>query len=345
MDTTTAVEEIRARLGELVPDFWTAAEVLRALNSACTRFSMAEKWEWLYTVGSDTLTAGTTTMYLQPGTSGNRHFLLEGTFSGDARPRHPRRVTAAEGVRLRAQFYTPMSDPMVYFFVSQPDEGANEVETITNAGSTTGTFTITFDGQTTATIARGATAADVRDALVALSNIGPADVRVYGGALGTAAVYVEFRGQYAGVNVPAMTLGGTTTSMTVATATAGGSASQLWSPVIEFLPELTRDMDITYTYLRLPRVLSAGADVVDVPDEYTDAVIAYATGRLWLKELKDSAKADEQFGLYHQIVDDAKRDQRKLLGDEGFAWGKDEPQTGFTSESDYAYRHFSGPLG
>jgi hypothetical protein len=345
LDTATAVEEIRARLGELVPDFWTAPEVLRALNSACTRFAMAEKWEWLYTVGSDTLTAGTTTLYLQPGTSGNRHFLLEGTFSGDERPRHPRRITAAEGVALRSRFYTAAADPVAYFFVSQPDEGANELQHIANAGSTSGTFTITFDGQTTATISRGATAANVRDALVALSNVGPADVRVYGGPLGTAAVYVEFRGQYAGVNVPAMTLGGTTTSMTVTTDTAGGSASQLWSPVIEFIPELTRDLELTYTYLRLPRVLSDDADIVDVPDEYTDAVIAHATARLWLKELRDSAKADEQFGLYNMVLEDAKRDQRKLLADESFAWGKTEPQWGMESETDYAYRHFSGPLG
>ncbi|HXJ67113.1 MAG TPA: hypothetical protein VNN79_25450 [Actinomycetota bacterium] len=345
MDTTTAVEEIRARLGELVPDFWTAAEVLRALNSACTRFAMAEKWEWLWTVTSDTLTAGTTTMYLQPGVSPNRQFLLEGTFSGDTRPRHPRRVTPPEGVALRSRYYTPGNDPMVYFFVSQPDEGANEIQHLVNGGSTSGTFTITFDGQTTAVISRGATAADIRDALVALSNLGPADVRVYGGPLGTGAVYVEFRGVLAGVNVPAMTLGGTTTSMTVTTDTAGGSPSQLWSPVIEFLPELTRDFDITYTYLRLPRVLSAGSDVVDVPDEYTDAVLAKATARLWLKELRDSVKAQEQELEYMRVLDDAKRDQRKLVADEGFAWGKDEPQDFLGSDSDFTYRHFSGPLG
>lgn len=345
MDTTTAVEEIRARLGELSPDFWTAAEVLRALNAACVRFAMAEKWEWLYTAGSDTLVAGETTLALQPGVSAARHFMASGLFSGDSRPRALRRVTAAEGFQLRTRYYTPASDPMVYFLHDVEDAGANELQHIVNTGSTSGTFTITFDGQTTAVISRGAAASDVRDALVALSNIGPADVRVYGGALGTNAVYVEFRGQYAGVNVPAMTLGGTTTNMSVTTDQAGGSPSSTFTSVIEFLPELTRDLDIDYVYLRVPRVVSAGSDVIDIPEEYIDGVIAKATARLWLKELRDSNKHDEQELLYQMVLDDAKRDQRKLLGDEGFAWGKDEPQSGFVSGDDYTYRHFTGPLG
>jgi len=345
LDTTTAVEDIRARLGELSPDFWTAAEVLRALNSACIRFAMAEKWEWLYTVGSDTLVAGETQLALVPGVSVTRHFHVEGFFSGDPKPYSPRRVTAAEGMRMRARMYTPANYPSIYFLHDVVDAGANELQDIANVGSTSGTFTIDFDGQTTAVISRGATAATVRDALVALSNIGPADVRVYGGPLGTAPVYVEFRGQYAGVNVPAMTLGGTTTNMSVTTDTAGGAPSSVYTPTIEFLPELTRDLDLTYTYLRIPRTLTTGTDVVDIPEEYIDGVLAKATARLWLKELRDSVKAQEQELEYMRVLDDAKRDQRKLLGDEAFAWGKDEPQMGYQSDADYVYRHFSGPLG
>lgn len=345
MDTGTAVEEVRARLGELSPDFWTAAEVLRALNAACTRFGMAEKGEWLFTTASDTLPADTATLDLQQGVSVNRQFLLEGLFSGDTRPRHPRRVTPAEGVQLRGRFYTSASDPIAYYLSSVADADANEIETITNAGSTSGTFDITYSGQTTATLSRGATAAEVQAALQALSNIGDADVRCYGGPLGTAAVYIEFRGALGGINITPVTLGGTTTSMTVATPQAGGATSGLYTPTITFVPTLSRDFALTYTYLRVPRTLAVSADVIDIPEEYVDAVIAHATGRLWLKELRDSRKADEQFGLYNQVLDDAKRDQRKLLGDESFAWGKEEPQYGFKSEKDYVYEHFSGPLG
>jgi hypothetical protein len=345
LDTGTAVEDIRARLGELVPDFWTAAEVLRALNSACVRFAAAEKWEWLYTIGTDTLVAGETDLDLTPGVSVNRHFLLEGTFSGDPRPRNPKRVTPSEGITLRRSMYTVSSEPTAYFLASVADSGANEVESLENAGSTAGTFTLTYSGQTTAVISRGATAAEIQSALTALSNIGDADVHVYGGDLGTAAVYIEFRGALGGINVNPVTLGGTTTSLTVATLTSGGSASGAYTPTLRFVPSLSRDLDLTYIYLRTPRVLVDDVDVIDIPEEYVDAVLAHATGRLWLKELKDSAKADEQMGLYYSVLEDAKRDQRKLTADENFAWGKNQPQTGMETESDYAYGHFSGHLG
>jgi hypothetical protein len=345
LDTTTAVEEIRARLGELVPDFWTAPEVLRALNAACVRFGMAEKWEWLYTVGSDTLTAGTADLTLTPGVSVNRHFLLSGLFSGDNSPRTPTRVTASEGFMLQRTHYTDASDPVAFYLASVEDTGSNEIETVTNAGSTSGTFTLTYSGQTTAVISRGATAAEIQAALRALSNIGDADVRCYGGPLGTAAVYIEFRGALGGLDITPVTLGGTTTSMTVATTQAGGAASGLYAATLRFVPALTRDMQLEYIYLRTPRTLISGTDVIDIPEEYVDAVIAHATARLWLKELRDSAKADEQFGLYYAVLDDAKRDQRKLIGDENFAWGKNQPQTGMQTEADYAYGHFSGHLG
>jgi hypothetical protein len=345
LDTTTAVEEIRARLGELVPDFWTASEVLRALNAACTRFAMAEKWEWLYTVGTDTLTAGSSDLVLTSGVSVNRHFLLSGLFSGDPSPRTPQRVTPAEGFMLQRTHYTDASDPVAYYLASVEDAGSNEVESITNAGSTSGTFTITYSGQTTGTISRGATAATIQAALRALSNIGDADVRCYGGPLGTGAVYIEFRGALGGLDITPVTLGGTTTSMTVATPTAGGAASGLYAATIRFVPALTRDIDLTYLYLRNPRVVSAGTDVLDIPEEYVDGVLAHATARLWLKELRDSAKADEQFGLYYAVVDDAKRDQRKLNADETVAWGRNQPLLGLRTEADYSYGHFSGHLG
>ena len=50
--------------------------------------------------------------------------------------------------------------------------GANEVQLITLANHTGGTFTLTWNGQTTAAIAYNATAATVAAALKALSNIG-----------------------------------------------------------------------------------------------------------------------------------------------------------------------------
>lgn len=98
---------------------------------------------------------------------------------------------------------------------------ANEIETIT-VDATSGTFTLTFTGQTTGAIARNASAADVQTALEALSNIAPGDVIVTGGPLVTAAVTVEFAGAYDGTNVTQMTansgsLSGGTHTATIAT--------------------------------------------------------------------------------------------------------------------------------
>ena len=100
----------------------------------------------------------------------------------------------------------------------------NEVQTVTvGAGATGGTFTLTFEGQTTAGIAYNATAAAVLAALEALSNIDPGDVTVTGAAGGP--YTVTFTGRYAGVNVPQMDRSGAalvgTSTVTVATTTQG----------------------------------------------------------------------------------------------------------------------------
>lgn len=78
----------------------------------------------------------------------------------------------------------------------------NEVQTVT-IDATGGTFTLTYDGQTTATIAFDASAATVDTRLTALSNIGPSDVAVTGEAGGPWAV--EFTGDLAEENVALMT--------------------------------------------------------------------------------------------------------------------------------------------
>jgi hypothetical protein len=102
---------------------------------------------------------------------------------------------------------------------------SNEVQTLTEGGSGLTSFTITWNGQTTASIDDDATAAEVQAALEALSNIGVGDVVVTGGPLGTGPFTVTFTGALAGTDVAAMTTtptGGTGT-VTVATTTAGGT--------------------------------------------------------------------------------------------------------------------------
>ena len=80
--------------------------------------------------------------------------------------------------------------------------GDPEQQRVRVAGASGGTFTLTFDGQTTGNIAYNASAATVQAALEALSNIAPGDVTVVLNA--TSDWTVEFAGAYAGVNVPEM---------------------------------------------------------------------------------------------------------------------------------------------
>jgi hypothetical protein len=106
---------------------------------------------------------------------------------------------------------------------------SNEVQTLTvTGGPTGGTFTITFDGQTTAAIAYNATSSVVQTALEGLSNVNPGDITVTGNAGGPWTL--TFGGQYLGENAATVTTteaftGGTTPDITVATTTAGGTAA------------------------------------------------------------------------------------------------------------------------
>src|SRR5262249_40815499 len=75
---------------------------------------------------------------------------------------------------------------------------ANEVQEVELNDATGGTFTLTFDGQTTAALDWDASSSEVESALEALSNIDA--VSVSGSAGGPFSV--TFEGSLAGTNVP-----------------------------------------------------------------------------------------------------------------------------------------------
>lgn len=74
---------------------------------------------------------------------------------------------------------------------------------------TGGTFTLTFDGQTTADIAWDANAATVQSALLALSNIDPGEVSVTGADLPGGVMEIEFIGSLAQTDVAEITVDST----------------------------------------------------------------------------------------------------------------------------------------
>lgn len=103
--------------------------------------------------------------------------------------------------------------------------GTNEVQLVTiGGGATAGTFTLTYSGQTTATIPFGSTAAVVQTALRALSNVGASQVAVTGATGGP--YTVTFTGTLATTDVAAITgnaggLTGGTPTVVITTPTPG----------------------------------------------------------------------------------------------------------------------------
>lgn len=134
------------------------------------------------------------------------------------------------GVFVAPDYYFggPAGEPAADIAPPQAPCGA-ETQSVAITGTPTGgTYTLTFDGQTTAPIVYNAAASAVVTALNALSNVDPGDVTATGGPHPGSPILVTFVGQYEGVNVPQMTgnaallTGGTTPAVVVTTTQQGG---------------------------------------------------------------------------------------------------------------------------
>lgn len=142
--------------------------------------------------------------------------------------------TLKRGTISDLQFCSP--DPYVKAFLIGgaviTRAATSEVQTVTITGTPTGgTFTLTFDGQTTSAIAYNATNTDVDTALEALSNLEPGDVTVTGGPGPGTPFTVTFNSALG--DVPVMTAngaaltGGTTPTVTVTTGTPGSNLTAI----------------------------------------------------------------------------------------------------------------------
>ena len=106
----------------------------------------------------------------------------------------------------------------------------NEIQLVTPAGLITGgTWTITYDGQTTSALAHNANAATITAALVALSNVASGDMVATGGPISSAPVTITVAGALAATNVAEVTVDAsslttTTVTLTPSTVTAGVAA-------------------------------------------------------------------------------------------------------------------------
>lgn len=125
--------------------------------------------------------------------------------------------------------------------------GTNEVQTLTRT-STGGTITLTFDGETTATIpasAAGFTAAATQAALEALDNVSVGDIVVTGSAGGP--LSLTFGGRYAAADVPIVVVDNTL-------ATGGTIVAATGTPGV-YGPELV------YNGIALTAATAAGDDL------------------------------------------------------------------------------------
>lgn len=175
------------------------------------------------------------------------------------------------------------------------DTDVQEVQTVTiTGGPTGGTFTLTWNAQTTAAIAYNATAAAVQLALEALSNIAPGDVVVSGANGGP----YTLRWAYGKGNVAAPTgdaaglTGGTAPAVVVATVTAGSAlyTDPLGTGVsgtVYYLPQALRVEDRCKTLGGLQLITEASIK------RQTEAATSYVVAReLWTGDLSDSQPYD-----------------------------------------------------
>lgn len=94
---------------------------------------------------------------------------------------------------------------------------------------------------------------------------------------------------------------------------------------IRFAPKADKAYTVEYSFLRNPTDLVLDTDEPNIPEVYQEAIIAFATGMLWLKELSGAGKAQEQFNLYNIVVEQARREMKALSVGDTLVWGRQAP--------------------
>lgn len=111
-----------------------------------------------------------------------------------------------------------------------------------------------------------------------------------------------------------------------ASAVADADSDNLYIYTVTLIPTPTSNMTFRFLYLRDGVVLSGDTVEPDLPVEFHKALVHYAAGTAWLKELNGGPKAQEQFDLYNLTVVQAKREFFADNNDQPLVMGKNEPQ-------------------
>jgi hypothetical protein len=109
-------------------------------------------------------------------------------------------------------------------------------------------------------------------------------------------------------------------------AVADTDNDNLYIYTLTLVPTPTGAMTLAFLYIRDGVVLSGDTTEPDLPVEYHKALVHYAAGTAWLKELNGGGKAAEQFEMYAGVVDQARGEHLSEPDDTPLIMGADEPQ-------------------
>ena len=127
MDLADIRTDVRERIGEDTADFFTDAEVDRAINLAQTTFTAEEPWPWLYTEYATTIAEGEDTLELPENVSWHRLFNLT-VFGGSLyRGRVIERLEPQAGFRIRHEYTGLAQCPAYYYLTSAASDASSTV--------------------------------------------------------------------------------------------------------------------------------------------------------------------------------------------------------------------------
>lgn len=116
--------DVRERIGEDSADFFTDAEVDRAINLAVTTFTAEEPWPWLYTEWDSSIAQGVDTLELPSNVSVHRVFNLSLINGSLYRGRMLERLQPAAGFKARYEFQALNQAPIYYYVTAATRDAA-----------------------------------------------------------------------------------------------------------------------------------------------------------------------------------------------------------------------------
>ncbi len=310
-------EEIRARLGEDVENFWADTQIERAINQACQRFAHEERWPWLLVQAAFTVAAAAYDIELIEDVDFTRQMRLELRPTADTNDYNlvaPEKVSSSYLLPLRQTYWdttsTGLGSPKYYALdhrvVNTYVSGTDDSDTIRAIGSVV-RLCPQADKAYTGSFRFYRNVRLIGDTRIVLAYSAAADY-VAGDIVSDAAV-------------------------NYLCTVANGASTTAYEP------------GVTVGWAAFWVVTTPEDDVPDCPIQYHEAIVALATGNLWTKELNGGTKAQEQWNIYNMILAQAKKDLKANADDEVQVVGAISSRSQTFSEEQWIAMQLAGGLG